>query len=203
MQGLLCKAEVFILETLLHPLLSQSSQTSYCWWFRERTTVLICLGCEYKNIPSKLQAWLYLVNALYKIKCLRCGKMFVSLRLFSCQNIEDFQITVNLSCVCVRISSVVVFQMVRSSANFVTDCIDNLLALWSSYDQVYGSRMSFSNYFFQVVVEYQQKDTCQKQSLACTVKGCENKVMFSWEQVFCYEIKINNENKHCIKKMRV
>lgn len=102
-------------------------------------------------------------------------------------------------CVRVRISSVVV-QKVRSSANFVAGHTDNLLALWSSYDKVYGSRMSFSNYFFQVVVEYQQKDTCQKQSLACTVKGCENEVMFSWEQVFCYEIKINNENKHCIKK---
>lgn len=34
------------------------------------------------------------------------------------------------------------------------------------------------------------------------MKGCENKVMFSWEQVFCYEEEINNEDKHCIKKKK-
>lgn len=58
-------------------------------------------------------------------------------------------------CVCLRVSSVV-FQTVRSSANFVADPTDNLLALWSSCAQVYDSLMSFSNCFFQVVVEYQQ-----------------------------------------------
>lgn len=72
------------------PLLSQSFQISCYWWFHERTNILICLSCEYKNISSKLQPWLYLVNAFHDIKCLHCWKVFINLRLFSCQKYQRF-----------------------------------------------------------------------------------------------------------------
>lgn len=91
-----------------------------------------------------------------KMGGLHCEKMLINLRLFPCLNIEDFLITVNVCSVCVLEFHQWLFF--KRSEAWLTDSdpTDNLLALRSSCAKVYGSLMSFSNCFFQVVAEYQQ-----------------------------------------------